>query len=82
MATGPADHAGLGHKGRIEVGADADLVVLDPEGSAVVYAAMLAHRHPLTPYAGRTLDGVVHAVYLRGQRIDGDRPARGQLLAR
>jgi allantoinase len=82
VATGPADHAGLPHKGRIAVGADADLVVFDPESSSVVEAATLAHRHPLTPYAGRTLDGAVLATYLRGRRVDGDRPARGQLLTR
>ncbi|MBX6391718.1 MAG: allantoinase, partial [Frankia sp.] len=60
----------------------ADLVVFDPEASAVVDATRLAHRHPITPYAGRALDGVVHATYLRGQRADGDRPPRGQLLTR
>jgi allantoinase len=27
------------------------------------------HRHKVTPYAGRTLDGVVDSTYLRGQRV-------------
>ncbi|ONH34769.1 allantoinase AllB [Protofrankia sp. BMG5.30] len=82
MCTGPADLVGLTHKGRISPGADADLAVIDPEGSFVVDPARLAHRHPLTPYAGRTLDGVVRATYLRGRRADGDRPPHGRLLSR
>jgi allantoinase len=82
MCAGPADLVGLGGKGRIQPGGDADLVVFDPEASFVVDPTTLRHRHPLTPYAGFTLRGVVQATYLRGRRADADGPARGRLLAR
>jgi allantoinase len=66
----PARLAGLGgRKGTIAEGFDADLVVWDAEGSFRVEPSALHHRHRLTPYAGRTLRGVVEATYLRGELI-------------
>jgi allantoinase len=81
MATAPADLVGLPAKGRIEPGADADLVAFAPEEELVVDPAVLHHRHRLTPYAGQRLQGVVHATWLRGERVDGTTP-RGRLLTR
>jgi allantoinase len=81
MSTAPAALAGLGRKGRIEVGLDADFCVFAPDQSFIVDPTKLHHRHPVTPYAGRTLTGVVRDTLLRGQSIDL-REARGQLLAR
>jgi allantoinase len=81
MARRPADLVGLSQKGRIAVGADADLVAFDPVAAVVVDPAALHHRHPVTPYAGQTLRGAVRRTWLRGVEIDGTRPA-GQLLMR
>lgn len=82
MCSGPADRAGLFHKGRIEVGADADFCVLAPEESFLVEPERLEHRHPVTPYAGRELIGVVRETWLAGRRIDLTGPPRGRLLRR
>jgi allantoinase len=82
MASNPADRVGLAHKGRIAVGADADLAVLDPDAAFTVDPARLRHRHPVSPYTGRRLTGVVRATWLRGERIDPDGPPRGRLLRR
>ena len=82
MAAGPADRAGLRHKGRIAVGADADFCVLAPEETFVVDPARLAHRSPVTPYAHRELTGVVRATWLRGRPVDPTGPPHGRLLRR
>jgi allantoinase len=66
MAAAPAELAGLRAKGRLAAGCAADLVAFDPEESYVVDAARLQHRHPVTPYAGRTLTGRVRQTWLRG----------------
>jgi cytosine/adenosine deaminase-related metal-dependent hydrolase len=73
-ARGPARQGGAGP------GYDADLVAFDDEAAFTVDPARLRHRHPATPYAGRTLTGVVRRTWLRGQ-VTGDSPA-GRLLTR
>jgi len=85
MAERPADLVGLPRKGRIVFGADADLVAFDPDAEFVVDPALLHHRHPVCPYAGRRLSGVVDQVWLRGTRIVGAGPLgvpHGELLTR
>jgi allantoinase len=83
MATAPADRVGLPRKGRIEVGADADLAVLAPEETFVVDVSRLHHKNQVSAYAGRTLHGVVRRTFLAGVEVDpvvGE--PRGRLLAR
>jgi allantoinase len=77
MSRGPADLVRLAGKGRIAVGADADLVVFDPEAAFTVRKEELLHKNPVSAYDGRELHGVVRRTWVRG-RAPGD----GQLLHR
>ena len=58
--------------------APAALAGVPGKGAFTVRAADLHHRHPVTPYEGRTLTGVVRATWLRGAPV-GAAPA-GRLL--
>jgi len=70
MAEGPAKLASCEmRKGRIAEGYDADLVVFDPESEFVVSADRLHYHHPVSPYLGEKLRGVVRATYLRGRLV-------------
>jgi allantoinase len=79
MASAPARVVGVPGKGSISVGADADFAVFAPEETFVVDTATLHHRHPISPYQGRTLQGVVRRTYLRGRPVDLDGPPQGRL---
>lgn len=80
MSEAPAALAAVPGKGAIAVGHDADLVAFDADETFTVDAAALHHRHPVTPYEGRTLTGVVRTTWLRGAPVTGA-PA-GRLLTR
>jgi allantoinase len=64
-------------KGAIAAGRDADLVVFADGERTTITADRVHHRHKVTPYAGETLRGVVHATYLRGTKV----AERGKPLA-
>ena len=69
----PAVFLGLKAKGRIAPGCDADLVIWDPEASFVVKVEDIQHRHKLTPYAGRSLQGVVDRSVVAGDTVFANR---------
>lgn len=77
MCQNPAKLIGLeGVKGTLAPGADADLLVFDPEASFTPEPSGVLHRHKLTPYAGRALQGVVERSWVRGAPVY----SRGQPL--
>ena len=72
-SAGPAKLYGLyPQKGGLEVGGDADLVLVDPSREYDLSDEMILSKAGWSPYAGRQLRGRVVATYLRGQKIAGD----------
>lgn len=69
----PAEIAGYTRKGVIAVGADADLVLIDPNAHWTVNPLDEFSRLPTTPYLGRPLRGRICRTLVRGKTVwDGE----------
>jgi len=82
-ATAPARVFGLGDKGRLEVGLDADIAIVDLERSYEITDDIVLSKIGWTPYAGRHVRGTVTHTISRGEVVyeDGQvvgRPGRGR----
>lgn len=69
LSWNPAQRYGLLEKGTIDVGYDADLVLVDPDESFVVRAAQSESTQGYSPLEGHELKGRAKHVFLRGRQI-------------
>ena len=73
LSENPAKFLGLAHKGRIEKGCDADLVIWNPEADCMIEEENIHHRHKITPYlsenSARLLRGQVMQTYVNGEKV-------------
>ena len=70
LASNPARRFGIyPNKGEVAVGADADLVLLDPDRRFTIHAADSPSAQGHTPFEGIELRGQVEQTWLRGQLI-------------
>ncbi|WP_255025023.1 allantoinase AllB [Rhodococcus sp. GA1] len=74
MSRNTADLVGLGQKGRIAIGADADLAVYDTAIPFDIRADQLAHRNAISAFDGLSLGGRVTHTVVRGEVVDTERP--------
>jgi allantoinase len=65
----PAERFRLKDKGRVDVGYDADLTLVDPNESFTLGAAELQQRHKISPYIGSAFRGMVRRTIRRGETI-------------
>jgi dihydropyrimidinase len=78
LSTTPAARFGMAHKGALQVGRDADIVVFDPGAQRTIRASELHHTSDYTPYEGFDVAGAVRDVLVRGADVIRD----GRLVGR
>ena len=71
-STAPARVFGLGQKGRIEVGADADLAIVDLEREWTIADSDVISKIDWTPYADKRLRGAIDRTLVRGNVVYED----------
>lgn len=84
VSAAPARRFGFAAKGKIDVGLDADLLLLDPDAAWTLTPDTMHQRHPISPYLGTSFRGRVRRTIRRGETIyeDGRITAntRGRLI--
>jgi allantoinase len=73
----PAERLRLRGKGRIAIGADADLALVDLAAQHTLNPEDLFYRHPHSPFAGRTMRARVVRTLVRGRTVFRD----GRIIA-
>lgn len=76
-ATEPARVFGLRHKGRIEVGFDADIAIVDLDREWTITDDIVLSRIDWTPYAGRAVRGAIDRTLVRGAVVFEDGQVTG-----
>ena len=64
--TNPARIFGLSTKGALEIGKDADIVLIDPEKEYEITNEQMLSKCGWTPFAGTHIKGMIEQVYVRG----------------
>lgn len=67
IAGNVADLFDIQNKGRIQVGKDADIVLIKPDAAYTLQAEDLEYRNKISPYIGREIGAQVETTILRGQ---------------
>ncbi|MFN8526254.1 MAG: allantoinase AllB [Chloroflexota bacterium] len=78
LSTAPSRRFGLyPRKGSLNIGADADLTIVDLDREWTLRPDSLRTRHPLSPFIGRSFKGWVEATLVRGVVVARDGEAIG-----
>ena len=78
----PARRYGLGGKGAIAPGFDADIALVDPDAGFVVRAEDSESSQEYTPFEGYELEATVRHTFVRGQQVLRDGEVVGEPMGR
>jgi len=78
VSTAPARAFGLETKGRIDVGRDADIAIVDLDAELEITDEIVLSKIGWTPYAGRRVRGTVETTIVRGRIVYEDGRVVGQ----